>query len=55
METPTVSAGVSAYTGWLELTVDMGEFPKRRTGQYPVPTARKKYYRLKERTIFNAG
>ena len=25
METPTVSAGVSAYTGWLELTVDMGE------------------------------
>ena len=33
METPTVSAGVSAYTGWLELTVDMGEFPKEELGR----------------------
>ena len=42
METPTVSAGVSAYTGWLELTVDMGEFPKEELGRILLPTARKR-------------
>lgn len=56
METPTVSAGVSAYTGWLELTVDMGEFPKGGTGPYPgCLQPEKEVLPLKERTIFNAG
>lgn len=48
METPTVSAGVSAYTGWLELTVDMGEFPKEELGRILAAySQKKKYYRLK--------
>lgn len=29
VETPSVSAGVSAYSGWLELTVDMENFQKK--------------------------
>ena len=42
VETPSVSAGVSAYSGWLELTVDMGEFPKEELGRIPTASARKR-------------
>lgn len=48
VETPSVSAGVSAYSGWLELTVDMGEFPKEELGRILTAySQKKKYYRLK--------
>ena len=53
METPTVSAGVSAYTGWLELTVDMGRVSKGGTGPHPgCLQPEKEVLPLKERTIF---